>query len=350
MLSVIIPLYNTQAYLDRCVQCILRQTYRNYEAIFVNDGSTDGSYEILEKYIDADDRIHIINQENKGLSGARNAGLMAARGDYIFFLDSDDWIEEDYFSECMKQLQVHRPDILFTPYVREYDTGPMPTQLYDERHLYFADETEVRNHVLLRLFGPIDGREKDPTKIDNLNTAWGKFYKGDLIKDMRFADRKTVGTAEDLWFNIEAFYRAHSAEYYGGQYLHYNKMNTASLVSTYHPEMVSIMKHLYQMMHSFITGHGLDHRYKSALRNRIVIQSFSHIVSLEYSDLSYIEKCRRCRDILEDDLFRRAVKGFSCKGMDKKWQIFYGLEKADAVTLVLAMTAAAVKLRARVKR
>jgi glycosyltransferase involved in cell wall biosynthesis len=94
-LSIIIPVYNVEQYLRDCLNSVLVQTYPDYEVICVNDGSTDGSMAILEEYQRKYPQITIISQTNKGLSAARNAGIQAAKGDYIFFLDSDDWIEPD---------------------------------------------------------------------------------------------------------------------------------------------------------------------------------------------------------------------------------------------------------------
>lgn len=94
LISVIIPVYNVELYLAECLDSVLTQTYPYYEVICVNDGSTDGSQAILENYAAKYDKIQVINQDNKGLSAARNAGIAAAKGDYVFLLDSDDIIEK----------------------------------------------------------------------------------------------------------------------------------------------------------------------------------------------------------------------------------------------------------------
>lgn len=91
--SIIIPVYNVEHYLRDCLNSVVAQTYQDYEVICVNDGSTDGSLMILDEYVKNSSKIKVITQQNKGLSGARNTGIKAANGDYIFLLDSDDWIE-----------------------------------------------------------------------------------------------------------------------------------------------------------------------------------------------------------------------------------------------------------------
>ena len=92
-ISIIIPVYNVEKYLDECINSAVNQTFDDIEIICVNDGSTDGSLEIIEKHASKDKRIRIISQEHKGVGSARNAGLDAAKGKYIYFMDSDDYVE-----------------------------------------------------------------------------------------------------------------------------------------------------------------------------------------------------------------------------------------------------------------
>ena len=111
-LSVIIPIYNVEKYLDRCIKSICNQTYENLEIILVDDGSTDGSPEMCDQYVEKDKRIKVIHKQNGGLSDARNVGLEYATGQYIFFCDSDDYVERDLISECMESISKDSIDIL----------------------------------------------------------------------------------------------------------------------------------------------------------------------------------------------------------------------------------------------
>lgn len=99
IISVVIPVYNVKPYLDRCIQAVCSQTYRSLEIILVDDGATDGSGEICDAYAEKDDRIKVLHQKNTGTSGARNAGLKAATGTYVGFLDADDWPEKDQYEQ-----------------------------------------------------------------------------------------------------------------------------------------------------------------------------------------------------------------------------------------------------------
>lgn len=103
--SVIVPVYNVEKYLGKCIESILRQTYKNFEMILVDDGSKDSSSVICKKYENLDKRVKYVYQDNKGLSGARNTGLDVATGDYVFFVDSDDYIEKETFMKCVYFLE-----------------------------------------------------------------------------------------------------------------------------------------------------------------------------------------------------------------------------------------------------
>lgn len=120
-LSVIIPIYNVEKYLDRCIKSICNQTYENLEIILVDDGSTDGSPEMCDQYVEKDKRIKVIHKQNGGLSDARNVGLEYATGQYIFFCDSDDYVERDLISECMESISKDSIDILIFAFYRLQD-------------------------------------------------------------------------------------------------------------------------------------------------------------------------------------------------------------------------------------
>lgn len=118
LVSVVIPIYNTEKYIDRCLGTIVNQTYKNIEIILVNDGSNDGSYNKCFEWSMKDQRVIIVNQSNKGLSEARNAGVGVSRGKYICFVDSDDWVDLDYIDYLLSLAIKYKADIVSCNYVR----------------------------------------------------------------------------------------------------------------------------------------------------------------------------------------------------------------------------------------
>lgn len=131
LLSVIVPIYNAEQYLDKCLDSIVNQTFRNMEIILVNDGSTDDSLEICRKYQQADERIKIISKENGGLIRARKTGLSAASGNFIGFVDSDDWIEPDMYETLVNCVEGTGCDLVSSGIIREYEDSPTKTIIYD---------------------------------------------------------------------------------------------------------------------------------------------------------------------------------------------------------------------------
>lgn len=113
LISVIVPVYNVEKYLEECVESVLAQTYTNIEVILVDDGATDSSGQICDRYAEKDDRIRVIHQKNQGLSGARNTGLANAKGEYVYFLDSDDWILPEALQELYVKAKAEDVDVVY---------------------------------------------------------------------------------------------------------------------------------------------------------------------------------------------------------------------------------------------
>ena len=127
MISVIVPVYNVEEYLEECLNSIQHQTYTDIEVILVNDGSRDGSKEICERYCQQDSRFHLINQENKGLSGARNRGMTESKGELITFVDSDDVLKEDMLEQLIKQVTSDDIDIGECWYTNDQEELAIPS-------------------------------------------------------------------------------------------------------------------------------------------------------------------------------------------------------------------------------
>lgn len=140
-ISIIVPVYKVESYLSRCIDSILAQTYQNFELMLVDDGSLDRCGEICDNYAKKDDRIKVIHQPNRGVSAARNAGLDLATGDYIGFVDSDDYISINMYSDMIKLLEVNGLDIIICTafvvkgYKVKGSTGDGRLTIYDKKEI-----------------------------------------------------------------------------------------------------------------------------------------------------------------------------------------------------------------------
>lgn len=111
LISIIVPIYNADCYLRQCLDCIINQSYKNFEVLLINDGSVDDSAIICKEYVETDSRIHYFEKENGGVSSARNLGLKNVKGNYITFVDSDDWVEENYLEVLYNALKENEVDV-----------------------------------------------------------------------------------------------------------------------------------------------------------------------------------------------------------------------------------------------
>ena len=212
VISVIVPVYNAEAYLSRCMESILNQTYRDIQVICVNDGSTDSSGDMLEELRRRDGRVQVACRENSGLSASRNAGLELAEGEYVMFVDADDWLDEHACADAMEAMLGRDADIVFWSYAREYGTTSAPVLFWREERVFEGESMEwLRN----RLLGPSGAELGRPERLDSYGTAWGKLYRRSLFREgeASFVDTALIGSAEDVLCNLSLFRAARRAVY-----------------------------------------------------------------------------------------------------------------------------------------
>lgn len=177
-ISVVVPVYNTEEYLPRCLDSILSQTYKDLEIILVNDGSTDSSGEICNLYSQQDDRIKVIHKENGGLSSARNIAIEISRGNYIVFVDSDDWIVEDIYEHCVDVAETMKCDVVDFQCV--FTNGEIiNTNSIITNKIELVEGKEILRDYLLR-----GQTEKSPF------SSCRKLYKRELFATVRFPEGK----------------------------------------------------------------------------------------------------------------------------------------------------------------
>lgn len=192
LISVIIPVYQVEPYLKHCIESVINQTYRNLEIILVDDGSTDGSGEICNRYADKDERIKVIHQENRGLSEARNSGIDIAGGEYLSFVDSDDWLDER-FIEAMYEISVEAEcDIVQCNFQNVIDNCSEKDKREGDYTIYSPREFSIATYTLLSW---------------KCNVAWNKLYKASLFDGIRYPAGKLH---EDEFTTYKLIWRANN--------------------------------------------------------------------------------------------------------------------------------------------
>lgn len=226
-ISIIIPTYNTEKYIERCLKSILSQSFTDFEILVIDDGSSDRTGEIVQKYVKQDKRIVYVKQKHMGTGKARNSGLELAQGELIAFIDSDDYVDIDYLE---KLLPHNREDIVFSGYIRPNQNGKI------------VEKVELKNGFGSRLAVP---------------TVWAKIYRKDFIakNKLKFLD---TDIGEDVWFNFMAALYAQNVKSlnYAGYYWYFNRSSVINKKYKSYKEINSILNSL-DMCFSELKNRGL---------------------------------------------------------------------------------------------
>jgi len=185
-LSIIIPIYNSGKYLKTCLQSVITCPFPEVEFILVNDGSTDNSIEICEAFYKQDDRIRIINIKNSGVSEARNQGILQSKGNYLFFLDADDYLDVSQWKSIEKSIELSIDFVAFSYFTLNEDGS-----VYEEIFPLTRNETTSISEL-----------NRIALSTSSLNTCWGKLLKREIIIDNNISFPKEMKTAEDVIFII----------------------------------------------------------------------------------------------------------------------------------------------------
>ena len=209
LISVIVPVYNVQQYLHKCIDSILGQTYTNLELILIDDGSTDGSGEICDEYMSHDARVHTLHKENGGVSKARNVALNIAKGDFVIFVDSDDWIEPNSLELSIKLLENY--DILYFDIVWHYDDHSIRTNSAGNF------EVTTKEGVELSIFRLIHNL----TDINLFGFTVNKIFRKSIIDKFNIRFVENLSISEDEIFTMEYCMHSSSLKYVAVPLYHY---------------------------------------------------------------------------------------------------------------------------------
>ena len=229
LLTVVIPVYNVEKYLKRCIESILIQEWKNYDILLVDDGSTDSSPQICDDYAKVYDFISVIHKKNGGLSEARNTGISHAKGDYVYFPDSDDWLEPQTFKELADVLESQEFDIV--SFNREFVKGeedtivsdPLVTQLYEGKDAF----VQMLKHSYITGFANDKIYKKSLFIDNNISFPKGKYY-------------------EDLGTNYKLFLSAENVFATNQKYYHYLIDNPDSITQSWNEQKFSDMFEFYK--------------------------------------------------------------------------------------------------------
>ena len=265
LVSVIVPVYNVKEYLEQCLETVINQTLKNIEIILVNDGSTDGSDVICNEFASKDERIKVINQKNAGLAAARQAGLNVAKGEYVGFVDSDDWLELTMYEEMYAKAKEKNVDIVFCNVYRDEDKKE---QIYFNPGYY--DRSEMEKVIFPRLLANFDENKNEST-LRWCN--WLRIYKKELIDKYEIKFDPRFRRCQDLPFTFECTIHANNYYYLGDRYLYHNRMNFESLSKGYTKNMWGLLKPWLEYLKKVVEDYK-DYDFSAQMSLRAVLTAF----------------------------------------------------------------------------
>lgn len=323
-ISIIIPVYNVEKYISICLDSAVNQTYKDLEIVLINDGSTDTSKQIIEEYAIKDPRIKIINQSNKGISATRNEGIQNSSGEYIVFIDSDDWIDLNTCELALEALRKNNADLVYWSYCKEFGDRTEKKYLENNHKVFTPEETKKLQR---RVAGLYKNELQNPENADSLVTVWGKLYKREHIKNIVFLDTKDIGN-EDALFNLEALQPVKKAVYIHKCFYHYRKTNNTSFTHTYRPSLFNQWLQLFTLMQKYINQHITDPTFNTALQNRIALS----IIGLGFNEcankkVNHFKRAKNIANILKGEKHREALKNLELKYFPVHWKFFFFMAK-----------------------
>ena len=341
-ISIIVPVYNAETYLPKCLDSLTNQTVHDIEIICVNDGSSDNSLSVLKKYQDRDNRIVIVDKANEGVSRARNDALVVSTGRYIMFVDSDDWLELDTCEKALYAMEKYESDVVMWSYVSENDGSQSYKEIFPEDRVFDREQTQKELHR--RFIGILEGELSHPELADALCPVWGKLYKRNLIIDNQigFIDLSEIGTYEDGMFNLEVFRYVNKVNYLNECLYHYRIDNLLSVTSGYRDKLFEQWQNLFDMMNRYISENDLDQKYIDALDNRIALSILGLGLNIVEAEFPLRKKLRILKSIISQDHYRIAYKKLEFMYFPIHWKLFYGCAKYK-VTLGLYVLLVVIK-------
>ena len=327
MISIIIPVYNTEKYLERCINSVLDSTYKNYEILLVDDGSDDCSLEICRNYSDKDSRIRVFTQENQGASAARNRGIEESLGEWIVFVDSDDVIAHDFLAVVADKV-CQDVDIIFFDYCQSKKVSKRNSCNRVRISVPLINYYDTKDRLLI-IEKMLCAQDLTDGRNTNLMSPCAKAYRKSVI--MKYSIRFPIDViiCEDRLFNIEYYMRARA-------YAHvlrtgyYVTWRTDSLTRCYQRNLVTNYHVFHHKLKKFMEEQEIFKTLEKAYYDNVLAnmtQILIYGIFRPNSMRTYSESKKICRSVHEDEIVRAALQNNGKEGNSARRILMFFFER-----------------------
>lgn len=320
--SIILPCYNVEKHLAQSIDSVLAQTHSNFELLVVIDGSPDNSKEIAEEYAVKDPRITVFDKPNGGLSDARNYGLERAQGEFIYFMDSDDWIEPDLLKDNLKIIAQENLNFIVFGYFADFkNTEEELTQ-------------QKNNKPKIETLKPSDNI--DNYHLGILGYAWNKIYRKSFLDQHHFRFKKGISLIEDILFNAPIYQVSDIIRFNPHSYYHYIQREEETLVKKFYPDIFELQKMKIEVLEDWFTAWDISNKNEFLAQIRIGrIRGVINNLFSSNNNLSFKDKIKFIHQMYNDPAIKSDLKSYQPNS--KKDYIYKFLVKHKMVWITAAM-------------
>lgn len=322
LVSIVVPIYNVEKFLTKCVNSIVNQTYKNLEIILVDDGSPDNCPKMCDEWAGKDSRIKVVHKKNEGLGFARNTGIDNANGKYIMFFDSDDYIDVTLVEKCIAAKNENDADLVWFSMSDVNEDGEVLSSSESNTTTFYSDNDKVIDKLLPELMSH-DYRLGTPSNF--AFSAWSGMFSMDIIRkhNLKFPSEREI-ISEDTYFLLQYFNFADRVVTLD-EILYFHYINTASLTTTYRPDRQQKINYFFKVTCELIENTGLSEEIR--IRLCMLYHSFT-LAALKMifaSSLSSGEKNKKSKEILKDDIMQVSISPSVLMREKKSVRLFYKL-------------------------
>ncbi|MGP1459012.1 MAG: glycosyltransferase family 2 protein [Treponema sp.] len=319
LLSIIVPIYNVEKYLDQCIQSILRQTFENFELILVDDGSPDSCPAICDMYAKQDSRVRVIHKPNGGLVSARKSGLSTATGLYIAYVDGDDWISPDMYEVMLNTAIINDADIVVTGYCEEYESrsvvhpNPAPAGVYKDTALKKLTETMLYTGIFY--------------EQDVIPALWNKMFKRALLLKNQYKVSDIIRMGEDAACTYPCLLDAKCVVIDKDFYPYHYRIIENSMTHTFDPLYFERLKSLFAV---------LEEKFCEAADTKAMEQlNYYKLFIIRYGIESLLDRKTRMSFLKKMRIINKAFKDFNLKVLIQNidWAGFSKIDKQQFTML-----------------
>lgn len=328
MVSVIIPVYNVEKFLNRCVDSILSQTYKNIEIILVDDGALDSSPQICDEYAHKDTRVNVVHKQNGGLASARNAGLKVAKGDYILFVDSDDWIKGNTVEELLNIAIKNEVDFVrFIPVSAGYPDRPDGTPINFGTEDFMEEGVYNKGKMIKDIYPRLFVTRQ--LTMGPIVAAWRSLYNRKFLVDNNLYFDEEVKYSEDAIFSAKVVYNSNKFYYIKGGYYYNYFYNTSSITKSFKKDRWDICKILSSTFKKEFENKK-DYDFSKQLHLEDIYNVLNALGQNTHIE-SFKERYTYIKNIFNDDFTKQSMKYISLTDVSVKLKIILYLIKYKLV-------------------